>query len=375
MKARRIWQVLLAPIMTVLAICMVSTTAFAAQSPKATQPAPPVGGFIDTDPATANNADQDPKFVALKNAYRINSGVQLGQGKGASTTPYVMDTPMNPNQMGPRAVTSGVIWQNCTNCAELGIYDVIKVFEPGNGAYPNYGWGTPGYDDDRIGYGDANFWNLCGPGAADNVTWYWPNPLNYLNASATDYYPNPDVTTYWSGKDVYDNVYRNRGFMVQLAWNTNPIKPDGTYAWTYNGMMQRGQAASDTKMKEGINWEISGHNRNTWQNAFYVVAPSSQGQSRLHGDIVSDILGAHVPVAILLNAGAGLPNWQSGVTVHHWITIIGYNDDNHQYAYTDTCAQSTHCNDHGQNFQDGGVYIANQDQVWSAVNSYGDWIW
>ncbi len=375
MNGRRIWKGFLAPVLAVLAICMVSTTAFAAHSPKPAQPTLPAGGAVDMDPAHANNAAMDPTFVALKNAYRINSGVQLGQGKGGGTKPYVMAAPMNLAQTGLSPLVSTPTWGSCTICAELSPTNVQTIWEPGNGKTSNFGPGTATYDDHFVSYGgtngDGNFFNLCGPGAADVTTWYWPLPPNLVNDSAYD--PYGGATTSWNGQDV-DNVSRSRGYMVRLAWKISPLNANGSRAWTYDGLMQHSNSTLDWRMAEGLNWEISGHNQSSWRNYFYVVAPSSQGSNYLHSDIVSDIAVSHVPVVVLLNARAGLPNWPSGGMTQHYITIIGYNDDAGQYAYVDTCGKSTGCNSYSLNL-DGHVQVLNQSSLWNAVASYGDWIW
>jgi hypothetical protein len=44
---------------------------------------------------------------------------------------------------------------------------VQGVYEPSNGQYPNNGPGTTDTDASGYHYLDSDFWDLCGPGAAD----------------------------------------------------------------------------------------------------------------------------------------------------------------------------------------------------------------
>lgn len=207
----RVWKSLITVAVVMASICVatlgvVTNTAFATASP--TSPlGQPRGAYVDTDPNNPN-PHQDPRFLALKNAFRIRSGVTRGEPKGTRSSPYVTDTPWAPPAQPPASAATQSInarrandsalggpvgdaahaalvpgapsqplttdtysWGYCNNCAEVPIdLDVQHLWEPGPGTYnhaPNFGPGTHSYDDNTGYYDDKNFYNLCGPGAAD----------------------------------------------------------------------------------------------------------------------------------------------------------------------------------------------------------------
>ncbi len=320
-------------------------------------------------------------------------GVTPGEAKGTSSAPYVMPAPQSVSGGGVAAVKKGGLsatramnftytWGSCNNCAELNPQTVMHTWEPGQGTYngwdfPNYGAGTPYTDDNGATYNDSNMVNLCGPDAADVALEYWPLPPNGLSTTATDPYTGRNVG-YWKGTDPYDDTYRMRGYMVQLAWNIHApsyIIPGTTTP--FNGMMRNGHGSVDWVVRDGMNWEASNHASN-WQNYFYAINyPGAGGNpGLLLPDVEIDIEDDSVPVVALLNA-IPLPNWGGTGNVGHYITIIGYNNDNGQYAYTDTCGYTTHCNSSGNNY-DGGVKTVSQTTLYNAIAGLtggGDWIW
>jgi hypothetical protein len=257
-------------------------------------------------------------------------------------------------------------WGNCSNCSELNLSNWIpNSWEPGAGtdkygiARPNFGSGTPNYDDAGNHYKDQNFYDLCGPGAADVALWYWPYPPSFDNSTTTD--PLVKTPTTWDATDPYDGVTRARGYMAELAWKINPGNQGGNL-----GLMQGGTGTTDGRMRDGLNWEASGENLSDWKNYFYAIASGSAGV--MHTDIESDIGSSNVPVVILANA-ALLPNWPSGTSsTNHYITIVGYNNNTGQYAYTDTCSHSTACGSKN----DGGVNLASQSAIGNAMI---EWFW
>lgn len=195
-----------------------------------------------------------------------------------------------------------------------------------------------------------------------------------MNTYATD--PWNGTRTYWAGKDV-DGVYRLRGYTVDLAWN---IKAPN---WSTAGLMQGGTGTGTAEMVDGLNWEASGENTSTWQNYYYTEVAHGNSTS-FHNDVVFDIGTNSVPVVPVLNANAGLPNWDpNGGPTGHYITIVGYNDTTGEYAYLDTCGWSTDCNPWGSGNPsdpssnwDGGVHVTSQSNVWNAVNNWGGyWTW
>lgn len=318
----------------------------------------------------ANTAYQDPthqdsKWLALKNAFRYRSGIQLGQGKGAKTHPFVASAPL--------ALTSA------PSSYELTISNAVPTtFEPGDRCYScghiNFTGTYASYDDSRTSYYAPGFFDLCGPGAADNALWYWPNPPNLINLWTYDQWDS--VGTTWNGTDV-DNISRMRGYMMDLAWDIHAP------TWSASGMMNaqsRANAVMLQVVRDGLNWEASGENSSNWQNYFYVVAWWNQySKTTFHSDVVADIYYSHVPVIAEVNARL-MPNWpNTGGLTRHYITIIGYNDSNGTYQYTDTCANITGC---GSN-KNGGVTSVSQSQMWNAITSVpvdqstgdGGWVW
>jgi hypothetical protein len=113
---------------------------------------------------------QDPHWLALKYAYCIRSGVYRGEPKGTHTHPYI--------------VSSAFSTATTYSAYELNINDPVPTtWEPSSGCCSNFGSGTASYDDARHYYSAGAFFDLCGPGAADNALYYWPTPNNFLNNS------------------------------------------------------------------------------------------------------------------------------------------------------------------------------------------------
>lgn len=306
---------------------------------------------------------QDPKWVALKNAYRIRSGIVRGEGKGAKTHPYV---------------TSSVFaLASAPSSYELSTNNpVLNTFEPGDGCsgcgHINFTGVHASYDDAKAGYSAPAFVKLCGPGATDNALWYWPNPPNLIDMWTWDQWDG--VGTTWNHIDV-DNVDRMRGYLMDLAWN---IKAP---TWSANGMMNAQPQADAVKLqvvRDALNWEASGENSSDWSNYFYYVAwyPQSS-ESDFHSNVVSDIYYSQVPVIPEVDTYY-LPNWPY-VHINHFITIIGYDDIRGIYYYTDTCANITGCGS-GTN---GGVNTISQSELWTAITAItynqnsgdGGWVW
>ena len=275
-----------------------------------------------------------------------------------------------------------------------------NIMEPSDGTHPNFGTSGVETDDKSKSYGsagDENFFGLCGPGAADVAMFYWPTPNNNLDvANVAD--PLTGLTTSWNDQDLTTSggtggVYRYRGYMIYLAWQMY------VSGWTskYDGLMdQYNPAPPNTggvrlqEEQEAMDWEEDGH---TSASGFYVVEwhydasknPSGGTLSTLVSDVSDDIYYSSVPVVAEVNAKL-LPNWPSGGTTLHFITIVGYNttvrnsDGSYgQFYYTDTCGHSTAC---GSN-NDGGINTASYNQMWNAImgapyspsTGDGGWIW
>lgn len=173
-----------------------------------------------------------------------------------------------------------------------------------------------------------------------------------------------------------------RGYMTYLAWDTQ------WPGWPHRGMMDNSTYPSYGVtlygMQDGLNWEASGRNTSTWSNYFYAIQWwNSASASTLHSDIVTDIYTSNVPVVAEVNAQL-MPNWVNhGGNTHHFITIVGYDNTQGIYYYTDTCAQSTTCG----SLHDGTINTVSQSTMWSAITSIpvnqstapsagdGGWVW
>lgn len=377
-----------------LAVCI------AAFAPAAYAAAPNLSGDGSSSSYIDRASLPDATFLALKDAYRIRSGMRPNQPKGTQAHMYVTKTPGTKRALpdaraksSPQSIivcdpsqTPPCSYQLSTNNA------VPYVYEPSSGCCSNYGTGTTSQDDATNGpngsgknYSDSNFFGLCGPGAADVALWYWPNPPNWTNSpNVVD--PKTNVSTTWNGTDR-DGVGRMRGYMTYLAWQ---MKASG---WSNPGMMEQYSGGGVRLQEESValNWEETGRTSNS---GFYIVAwrydatynPGGHTETDFYNDVVSDLYYNNAPVVPEVNAQL-LPNWPNkGGQTLHFITIIGYDDGYHnsdgsygRYAYTDTCGNTTNC---GSN-NDAGVNHASYNQMWNAImgapynQSTGDggWVW
>ena len=332
--------------------------------PRALASAPgPVGTSASTGAGTWHYTPPDPKWLALKEAHRIRSGIRRGDPKGTPSHPYVASSPY--------ATCCG---GSPPQYYELSISTYVNgSFEPSDGTHPNFGTGTSSADDANHAYFDHDFFDLCGAGAADNALWYWPNPPNLMSNTVTDNAIN--VATYWSSE-------RMRGYMTYLAWDTQ------WPGWPHRGMMDNSTYPSNGislyGMVDGLNWEASGRNPAKWSNYFYAIQWwNSASASILHNDIVTDTYFNNVAIVAEVDASL-MPNWpKSNQNIHHYITIVGYDDTSGVYYYTDTCANSTGCG----SLHDATVQIVSQSTLWSAITAIpvntstspaagdGGWVW
>lgn len=339
-----------------------------------------------TGQAQGSKTQQDPQWLKAKFGYRVFSGVIPGQGKGVHTHPSILSTPffnplttggsLTPNTAPPSSYTLGSAPQ----------YDA----EPSDGKYYNFpesNWLFT-YDDAYHHYADGNMYSLCGPGAADVATTYWPWPPNYADyANVTDSLANNEATS-WNSSDV-DGTQRMRGYMVHLAF---AVKAP---TWTKYGMLpqtyvQTSQVGGTTLqvVRDALNWEASGENTSNWSSYFYAndwnnnYTSESAVESALHNDIVSDLWYNNVPVIVEISAKLPyLPNWPNGTGVNHFVTIVGYDDVQGTYKYVDTCKSFTNCNYRGIDTPDFHPVSQHDlaDGVWNIhtnkTTGDGGWVW
>lgn len=340
-KPNRSKVAVVAAIATALALLVFSPIAYAGAPGNGTGPTTPLPGYTYNPP--------NPQWLAKKNAYELRSGVSWNEAKGAKTAPYFMS--------GPVPATS------FPNSYELSTNNPVPgTFEPGDGTHPNYGPNTSYNDDLNHYYGsDLDFFGFCGPGAADNALYYWPNPPNLISNYYVQDPGHTSTSTSWTSE-------RMRGYMTDLAWQ---IQWPG---WPHAGMMDHSTystlGTSLYGMVDGLNWEASGRNSSDWQTYFYVIqwngnmsGSNPVPASTFLADIESDTSFNNVPVVAEVNAQM-MRNWNNnGGETYHFITIIGYDNNAGKYYYTDTCANSTGC---GSKY-DGGVQWDYQSNVYNAM--------
>jgi hypothetical protein len=338
---------------------------------------------------------QDAHWLYLKQHNCIRSGVTSDTHKGAKTAPYtVACSSSSTNEAFPSGAPSSY---------SLNYSYVQGVYEPSNGLYPNYGPGTASTDDYGNSYADHDFYDLCGPGAADIALEYWPAPPNAMtNLDVTDpaFYKKfgYNTTTSWTGE-------RFRGYLTYMGWQDNwPSSADGAVGtpWhdePYPGLMDwsRYPSAGTTLygMTAALNWEASGRSTSSWENYYYTLAWISQNNnhSDLNADIVWDIGYSHVPVVAEVDPSYLQQNWPSTPHgIHHLITIIGYNNNTGKYEYTDTCGYTTACNTFYENStlrntDNTTSYWTTQNDMWAAITAIpedqrtgstegdGGWVW
>jgi hypothetical protein len=366
-------------IVKLYAILGMSIVILVASVPVASASAPGPGAQNTTvgSPGNPQQPVPDAAWLAKKQAQLVRSGIGRKSTKGAATTPYIVDG-ATPDTVFPSSY-------------ELPLLNPVPTtFEPGDGNYANYGSGTSHLDDANPGhtYNDHDFFNLCGPGAADVALWYWPNPPNLMNNGSVTDTAHTSTTTSWNSTDR-DNTSRMRGYMTYLAWQTQ------WPGWSHKGMMDNAHYYSYGTtlygLMDGLNWEASGRNSSTWANYFYVIqwngsnGPNTGGVSSgtLLTDVMNDTYNSNVPVVVEVNAQL-MPNWtNNNGDTHHFITVIGFDNSLGIYYYTDTCASSTGC---GSKF-DGSVRTAPQSTLYKAMlyiaqnqstdpsGGDGGWVW
>ncbi len=258
----------------------------------------------------------------------------------------------------------------------------------------------PGYGSDEKGtrYSDLSYWNLCGDGAATVALWYWQHLTGHPDVTGTagyflDPYANEGVPwpargptvavsngkrigTYWSGSDrVSGYTAHGRGFVMYLAMAAQPA----TWQATGLAVFARGGKAlyptagtSRQNILAGLNWEVSGHDANTWTQAYYTsVIRSDPTLARdLSAAVTLDVGRDGVPVVAAVDT-FNLPNWQAGsATPHtrHAVAIVGYDNTSKPptFTYLDTCGRS--CNDRGGN-QNGQIHVIPQSQMVLAIQN------
>lgn len=215
-----------------------------------------------------------------------------------------------------------------------------------------------------------NMFNLCGPGAVDNVLYYWNTKSNNYgrNSLVNDHI----TTTTW---DDYDN----RAYMFYLAWQMQPAG----LGWQ-PGMMDSTHTpswgVSLWDVRDGLNWEASGHNASGYTNFYYYIEwhnATNWSESNFLNNVVNDTWNDSRPVEAEVNARL-MPNWaNNGLKTNHAIAIIGY--DYHAIAkdgnrgvlyYLDSCGQGTGTSATGCGaLQQQQVEKASMYQTWAAINS------
>jgi hypothetical protein len=276
----------------------------------------------------------------------------------------------------------------------------VDVAEPGAGIDANFIGPVPvsasgasaAVDDTASSYVDPLYATLCGPGAVAIALYYWPSAGDQgMYANVMDPMMGKKAVSSWGDLDI-DGVYRMRGYIMRLAYQTQ------VPGWRKAGMLpqstfQSGEVGGATLqvVRDTLNWEASGENKQEWANYFYTVQWNSAYRhstnypqnlfAALHNDIVTDLALRHAPVIVEVTAGY-LPNWHDANPVYHFIAITGYDDTAGTYTYLDTCKAYTGCNTAG-GLDAPGRHMIDQLQLSAAVTSVstnqktgdGGWVW
>jgi hypothetical protein len=272
---------------------------------------------------------QDESWVAAKLAFRVTRPTPPGSAGSSIAPPACAEEP-------------------CTSypAAYLLETSVIQhTLEP-----PKVGTDAAGQ-----AYADQNMSKLCGPGAVANTLYFWgKGPSTARPATRVD--TANGVASYWT-------TDHNRAYLLSLAWEM--VVP----GWPHAGLMDThdpSQGVTLYGVRDGLNWEASSHDASAWHTYFYTLVwwnQSSAGQ--FHQHVRDDIANAHVPVVAEVSARL-LPNWPpQGKTIRHFVTVVGYDDTQGIYYYTDTCGHSTGCGA----LSDGGVHAVPQGQLWAAISA------
>jgi hypothetical protein len=165
-----------------------------------------------------------------------------------------------------------------------------------------------------------------------------------------------------------------RGFLMYMATQARPPtwSASGIATWVDGAGQplypQVGSSRED--IMAGVNWEISGHDPNTWMDAWYQAVDNDDGalDRDLQVAVMLDVGRDGVPVVAAVDT-FDLPNWQAGTStphIRHAITIVGYDNTASPptYTYLDSCGQS--CNARGGN-SNGGVHVIAQSQMIAAM--------
>lgn len=257
-----------------------------------------------------------------------------------------------------------------------------------------------GYGPDEKGtpYRNLSFWNLCGPGASTVVLYYWQQLTGHPNVTGTEGWfldpygaqgapwPNPGPTvavgadgkrlgTYWSGSDSVNGfMAHGRGFLMYMATQARPPtwSASGIATWVDGaGQPLYPQVGSSREnIMAGVNWEISGHDPNTWIDAWYQAVDKDDGALDRDLQVASmlDIGRDGVPVVAAVDT-FDLPNWQAGAAtphIRHAISIVGYDNTANPptYTYLDSCGRN--CNARSGN-SNGGIHVIAQSQMIAAM--------
>jgi hypothetical protein len=307
------------------------------------------------------SASQDPSWVAAKLALLVRRPTPSVAAGASGASGAAIPPPVCPDVP-------------CTHYPPVYVLDtsvVQNTLEPAK----------VGVDAASQAYTDQNMSKLCGPGAAANALAFWgkgpgpgpgPGPSVASPSSSPTARPSPatfvdtanGVATAWTAE-------HNRAYLLYLAWQV--LVP----GWTHPGLMDTHTPSWGVTLygiRDGLNWEASNHDANAsanasasaWHTYFYTLVWWNQSSAqRFHQQVQDDLANAHVPVVAEVEARL-LPNWApQGKPILHFITVVGYDDTQGIYYYTDTCGKSTDCG----SLADGGVHTVAQAQLWTAITA------
>jgi hypothetical protein len=346
------WNLLTGRFARSLVTLSLAAAAVAFGAPAANAADSPANGGMSLG-APKGSLTQDPTWVAAKAAGRVV------KSKSGSVSILAAG-------MSPAAVPAS---------AYLDTSVTSRIIEPEGRNYDDHHQPSGGITD-------QNYWRLCGPGAVTVALWYWPTQSDVTGwvGTFTEPYGPERYTTYWAGSDTggsgdtsdgYSSV--GRGYIMNVAMVQQPPDYSTPGLDTFTTYPQGGAIISDAR--DMLNWQASDHDQTHWSTWFYATVPNkteSLTAAHLLSNVETDIATDGVPVVVALNtylnSSTHLPNWS--VSLGHSVTIVGYNNSNGTYRYTDTCG--VHC-EGGTN---GGTHDVSQSVMFALIASWGtgyDW--
>jgi hypothetical protein len=237
------------------------------------------------------------------------------------------------------------------------------------------------YDDSHQAFTDRNYWNFCMAGAATVAVYYWKVDtfLSFPAGNFTEPYGPHSSTTFWRSSDTgtssdTSNGYATKGrnYEMYLAEKVKP--PTFATPGIINFSVYPTNGGTIPDMRDGVNWEQTGHAPD-WQTwAYYVYHQGPGTQTELVNHVKQDVFWDDAPVVVILMTKATvggttyhLPNWDHAVA--HAVTIVGYDDTTSKFTYIDTLGTDGNGSPGNHN---GGTYTVSYTTMFKLIQAHGD---